>query len=69
MSCPPQALKELRAFGIYDMGTPPMRCMVYRSSYARDLFTQPCLLGAALQCLKGKAGVRPSEQRLVPCRV
>ncbi len=52
--CLPQVLKELRVFGVHDMAVPPSKCLLYRSVDARELFTQPCLLGTSLQCIKGE---------------
>lgn len=56
--CLPQVLKELRVFGIHDMSAPPTKDLLYRCTLARELFTQPCLLGTALQCLKGECKKR-----------
>lgn len=41
------------------MDVPPSEDFLYRSAEARRIFTQPSLLGAALQCLRGE----PGEQR------
>ena len=63
--CLPQVLKELRVFGVHDMAVPPSKCLLYRSVDARELFTQPCLLGTALQCVKGEPcslAARPQPQ-------
>lgn len=56
--CLPQVLKELRVFGIHDMLVPPVKDLLYRCTLVRELFTQPCLLGTALQCLKGECRKR-----------
>lgn len=47
-----KALRTLQVVGIHGMGEPPSHDILYRSQQARALFTQPCLLGAAVQCLR-----------------
>lgn len=47
-----KAISTIQIIGIHAMDVPPSEDFLYRSAEARRIFTQPSLLGAALQCLR-----------------